>query len=287
MFDIQYFQDYEVKYNTRLKYYVNKNGVVHLLEKMYCNRYIFNPDNVEFSDNTKRNIQREKWNKELDEMYGVSGQVDLLCKENPVERSKRRASKNIKDLILCNDFDLFCTLTLNPELIDNKDYKAVIKKLNTYLDNRVRRKDLKYVGVPELHIKGGLHFHFLCNSESMSLIDSGTVSVMGHKRPIKISTADRLHISLEDRKTVYNIDDWGLGFTTAIKTYGNSKAVANYIGKYITKADDKIGGRWYYSGGNLTRPLYKYDRIDFNNVDTFDYDFECVGGKFKVVTYEN
>lgn len=287
MFENYFLLDYECKYNCRVKYFIDKNGEYHFLERMYCDRYIFNPDKVELSDKSKKKLHDIKWNKELDEMYGVSGNVPLECNESNVDRSKRRACKTIRDLILCNEFDLFCTLTLNPELIDNKDYGAVVKKLNTYLDNRVRRKGLKYVGVPELHKKGGLHFHFLCNSDSMNLVDSGTVSCKGHKKPIKVSTADRLGIPLEERKEVYNITDWNLGFTTAIHTYGNPHSVANYVGKYITKASDKIGGRWYYSGGDLNRPLFKYSRVSFDDVDTFDYDFECVGGKFKVVTYEN
>lgn len=282
-----YLQDYECKYNYRLKYYIDKSGKKILLEQMYCNRFIFNPDNVSLSEKSKKQLHNIKWNKELDEMYGYSGNVPLEYSDNPIERSKRRASKAVKDLILCNGFDMFCTLTLNPDMIDTKDYSSIIKKLNTYLDNRVRRKGLKYVGVPELHKKGGIHFHFLCNGEALALVDSGTVSVKGSKRPIKISTADRKGIPLEDRHTVYNISDWSLGFTTAINTYGSAGAVAQYIGKYITKSKEKIGGRWYYSGGDLIRPQYKYDRISFDDVTTYDYDFECVGGKFKVVNYES
>lgn len=284
MKNVNFFLDYECKYNCRDKYYINSNEELIHLETMYSKRFIFNPDNVELH-NGQRIRDKEEWNRALDEMYGYSGNVELLYKETSAERSKRRAKSKLFDYIICNDFDLFCTLTLNPDLIDNKNYSAVIKKLNTFLDNRVRRNGLKYVGVPELHKKGGFHFHFLCNSEAVTLIDSGTVSCKGYKKPIKRSTADKYKIPLEDRKTVYNLPEWALGFTTAIRTYGDTEAVANYVGKYISKGENKIGGRWYYSGGDLNKPIYKYSRVSYDDIEKFSYEFECDGGKFKVMKH--
>lgn len=283
--NLGYLLDYECKYNCREKYYITPDGELKQLEIMVSRSFVFNPEKVE-TVNGQRLRDREEWNKSLDEMYGYSGNIVLECAETPAERSKRRAKVKINDIILCNDFDVFCTLTLNPEQIDNRDYKAIIKKLNTYLDNRVRRNGLKYVGVPELHKKGGIHFHFLCNSSALNLVDSGTVSCKGHKKPIKVATADRYGIPDDERQTVYNIPDWKLGFTTAIHTYGYKEQLANYVGKYISKGTDKVGGRWYYSGGDLQRPVYKYSRVSFDDFNNYDYDFNCGGGDFKVKKYE-
>jgi hypothetical protein len=52
---------------------------------------------------------------------------------------------------------------------------------------------------------------------------------------------------------VYNISDWSLGFSTAIPLYGERAAAVAYVCKYVTKSPQKIGGRWYYSGGALQR----------------------------------
>ena len=82
---------------------------------------------------------------------------------------------------------------------------------------------------------------------------------------------------------MYNIDDWNLGFTTAIRLYGDRAAVAAYIGKYITKGE-KVGGRWYYSGGELQRPRYMYSRVDFESFEP-DFSFECPNGKILVRRY--
>lgn len=286
--DLFLLREEEVKYNCRKKYYVNVvTGELVCYDEIVAKRYIFNPDGAEVSERTKAYNRRDELEVLLREEYGLSGKykADKDEKGN-AQRSKRRAKNRLFDLIMCNDFDCFVTLTLSSDKIDRNDYTAVIKKLSTYLDNRVRRNGLVYVGVPELHKKGGFHFHFLCNASALRLVDSGTVSCKGKKKPIKCATADRYGVPFEDRQTVYNIADWSLGFTTAIMTYGERGAVANYIGKYITKSDSKICGRWYYSGGNLRKPVVVYDRVSYDDVTDYTYDFDCDGGSFKVVKFD-
>lgn len=188
--------------------------------------------------------------------------------------------KQIKDLILCGNFDTFVTLTLDGEKIDRQDYGAVIKKVNAYLNNRVKRDGLRYLGVAERHKKGGIHFHFLVNGSALKLADSGTVSVQGKKRPIKIATADRQNIPLEQRHIVYNVTDWSLGFSTAIECYGDVMSVSAYVCKYITKADEKIGGRWYYSGGKLCKPVVQYGNADYTTAPQ-DWEYDTGYNKLK------
>ena len=283
--------DYECKYNLRTAYRKLPDGSLVPYEVMVCNRYIFNPDGVKRSAYARKLDYWDEYRAAHEEIFnGVLTESHRLVlppdKAANIERSRRRAARAVRELILCNDFDMFVTLTLDADKIARDDYGAIIKKLNAYLDNRVRRNGLYYVGVPELHKKGGIHFHFLCNSSALQLVDSGTVSVKGRKRPIKVSTADRQGIPLDERQTVYNIADWSLGFTTAIYTYGSQNAVARYVGKYLTKGTgSKIGGRWYYSGGKLTRAVYKYDKVDFDAFDNYSYGFDCDGGSFKVVVF--
>ena len=69
--------------------------------------------------------------------------------------------------------------------------------------------------------------------------------------------------------TIYR--DFDLGFTTAIELYGAYEAAVAYVCKYISKGlgggdgsvdyvplSGKIGGRWYYSGGDLRGPEVSY-----------------------------
>ena len=284
--------DKEALYNGRVKYRRESDGSLTPLEILYCNRLIFNPSGVHVSEYTKAVEWRLDYEQTNAELYGGAFPRSGAYKperhpDENLERSKRRAVGKMQDYILCNDFDCFVTLTLDGEKISRDDYGAVIKRLNTYLDNRVRRNGLIYLGVPELHKKGGFHFHFLCNSSALKLVGSGTVSVQGHKRPIKVATADLKGIPLEQRHTVYNVSDWTLGFSTAILTYGERLAVARYIGKYIAKGSEKIGGRWYYSGGKLALPVCEYCRGGFDKLGQITYEFDCAGGRFKVIKFDD
>lgn len=269
----------DAKYNLRAKFYPQPDGSLKLAEEMCCNRFIFNPDGVEVRHNYKRELA-EEYHEAMTELLYNHKPVEKLkpSAEENAERSRRRARNALFDLVNCNKFDYFVTLTLNPDEIDRNDYKAVIKRLNTYLDNRVRRSGLYYVGVPELHKNGGFHFHFLTNG-ALDLCESGTYIRPSGGKPVKLETLKRQKIDVNSCRVVYNIPSWKLGFTTAIETYGDIKAVANYVGKYITKNDKKIGGRWYYSGGKLNKPVYKYSRVNFGEF-VGDFGFTCDGGAF-------
>lgn len=299
MLDFDFFNrpDTDVKYNSRTKYYEDENGVLVPYEVCIANRQIFKESGAELSDLSKNIDWRLAYDEANAELYGGSYGAsrnyipDKKSKEFYLDCSRKRARRKIFDYIICNNFDCFITLTLNKDMINRDDYGAVIKKLKDFLSNRVRRKGLIYVGVPEYHSNGGLHFHFCVNSSAFRLSDSGTVSVPDRKQPIKRSTAKRLHIPESDWLTVYNVDDWSLGFSTAIKTYGDRGALAHYMRKELDKDCqkrmtpegfiDKIGGRWYFSGGKLKHPIIKLDNRNFNESEGFTYDVNCEGGKFK------
>lgn len=217
-----------VRCSTRFKFYGDE-----LVEIMIADKCIFCPDGgLKAPGHGKKSdfvISAEE--AESSEKSDDTGEA--------LRRSKSRARKMVFDLVACNpELDTFLTFTLNGELIDRYDYSAAIKKLNTWLDNRVRRRGLRYVFVAEHHKDGAIHFHGLANSSALSLTPSGVKDKRGND--------------------VYNVTDWRLGFTTAIKCYGERGAVCKYVTKYISKSTEKVGGRWYYSGGALARPRYEY-----------------------------
>jgi hypothetical protein len=182
-------------------------------------------------------------------------------------RPKARARKRIFDIVASNQWDFFVTLTLDESLIgDRSDYGTIVKKLNTWLDNAVRRKGLRYIIVPEWHANHkGIHFHGLINDNVFHLVDSGHIDKKGH--------------------TIYNIPEWKYGFTTAIKTYGDVTHTAKYVCKYITKQSEKIGGRYFLHGGKMQQPSYKYFNTDFYRYNTermFEYESDLPGMKFKI-----
>lgn len=203
---------------------------------MACSRKVFGPKS-----------EKVKKPPVSDENSGDFEQKSLFEEEKPkkekkkkaadLERAKSRARANVRRLALCNDFRWFVTLTIDPAKIDSFDAAAVVRRLNQWLSNHVRRNGLRYVLVPERHKSGRIHFHGFFN-DVMEVKLSGKTDSLGHP--------------------IYNLPEWDYGFTTAIELYGDYHAAVGYTCKYIGKEAEKIGGRWYYSGGNLQKPVEKF-----------------------------
>lgn len=187
-------------------------------------------------------------------------------------RSARRARSRIFDLAMCSDLNLFVTLTLDPAKVDRHDMAALTRRMRSWLDNRVRRKGLAYILVPELHQDGAIHLHGLFNS-ALPVVDSGVKhSRQGPDGP--------------EWYSVYNLPDWQLGFSTAISLYGDRKKAVNYVCKYVSKCAEKgkIGGRFYYSGGALREPDVEYLDAPWFGPSEPDYEFvvKSAGLAFRV-----
>lgn len=197
------------------------------------------------------------------------------------ERSMRRAAGRVRDLALCNDFRWFVTLTLDPAKIDRRDMGALTHVLNRWSDNRVRRKGLRYILVPERHKDGAIHLHGFFN-DALPLVDSGTVSLPGGKPRKPRSRKQREEWLSAGGKIVYNIPDWSLGFSTALQLTGDYHAAVAYVCKYVRKQQEKIGGRWYYSGGKLQEPEVSYLDIGYREVEAMEgsYTFSVPGRGF-------
>ena len=166
------------------------------------------------------------------------------------ERSMRRARAKLRKLALANDFRWFVTLTLSPEYVDRMDPVAVVRKLKVWCSNMVQRRGLRYILVPEYHKKGGIHFHGFFSDCDLGAVLSGHKDNRGHD--------------------IYNLDRWDLGFTTAIELYDDYARAVAYVCKYIGKGEQKIGGRWYYSGGGLVQP-----RAELADINARDLEEMC------------
>lgn len=173
--------------------------------------------------------------------------------ENPREDSLKRAKGKIFDIALANDWNYMVTLTLDKEKIDRYDTDIIIKPLRKWVDNQVQRRGLKYLIVPEKHQDGAIHFHGLIN-DTLTLTDSGTFKIPQCKKPVKASTVARYKAENYAR-TVYNIKQWGLGFSTAVEIDNNVEAVSAYMTKYTCKDFQKIFGQSFFAGGGVNREL--------------------------------
>lgn len=240
------------RYNVRFKYVYSASGERCLIEQMFASRPVFrDASEPDFDPPTpKREIR------------------NIASAADNIERAKRRARSKFTDYAYATpELDLFVTMTVGDfDLRYNPPF--ALKKLNSWLCNLVQRRNLIYLLVPELHKDGAIHFHMLANSPALDLVDSGTVCIPERKKPVRRSTAARISDTPPDLwNTVYNVQNWPFGFTTAIFLYGNRQAAISYVTKYITKTCQKIGGRYFYHGGSVRLPEIK---LAFFSLDAFE-----------------
>lgn len=102
--------------------------------------------------------------------------IDLDEKERDAFFDKLRVVRRAKiacfDKIQCNpDMDTFVTLTLSPEKVSNRgSWDDAYAAVRAWLSNRVQRRGLKYVMVPEYHHDGkSIHFHSVMNQSALNL----------------------------------------------------------------------------------------------------------------------
>ncbi len=240
------------EFNARAKLFKSSDGKLHPYELMIFNYNAFGEAFGKIPKKRKKNNCSFEPFSDIYETEGGRADFEEVLAEGDgrdyQHEARRRAIKNCRDIGMCNpDLTLFVTLTLDESKIDRYDYSEIVKNLNTWLDNRVRRNGLKYLVIPELHKDGAVHFHGLFN-DVLDRRFSGVV---------------------QKGKRVFNLPDWTLGFTNCMRITGNdaTKKVTEYVLKYITKTADKVGGRYYLHGGKLDKPINAYYNIPIDSVD--------------------
>lgn len=157
----------------------------------------------------------------------------------PAISSVRRTKTTVQDIVLCNDFDLFCTFTFDPKKIDRYNYNKCLSCMRRWFSHQRELslkygKTLKYIVIPEQHKDGAWHFHGLMSGYSSTLKDTG--------------------LRTQSLRKIYNITSFRSGFTTAVQI-DDKRAVSTYITKYISKSFIKtFNGRRFFCSQGLIRP---------------------------------
>ncbi|MES2631204.1 MAG: hypothetical protein V4611_04565 [Patescibacteria group bacterium] len=162
--------------------------------------------------------------------------------ETNEERSIRRTRKTIKDYVLCNDFNLFCTFTIGK---DRYNDDRSIQRLKTWFKNqRDRNGKFRYIVVTERHKDGALHFHALIGGYTGKL-----------KYAINPNNGE--YISDKRNDFVRNFVEYKLGNNTAkvIDSKESSTKTAYYLQKYIGKdLTASFGKNRYWASKGLNKP---------------------------------
>lgn len=136
----------------------------------------------------------------------------------PVERAPEhisRARSRLRELALCNDWDFFVTLTLNPDKNDRSSLSSFKQKFNQLLKDYAKKYGVRpsYVFVPEQH-KDGISWHMH--------------GLMSGLSPQSLQKNEHGYLDIPYFRQ-------RLGFLSLSKVRNHQK-VASYITKYITKS---------------------------------------------------
>ena len=108
-----------------------------------------------------------------------------------------------------------------------------------------QRKDFQHVVIPEYHSlkkdekTPAIHFHGFCNLGGVKITPA--LNSNGKQKCDK------------NNRLIFNMCDFPFGFSTCVQLDEDYIKAASYVVKYITKADEKIFGKWYLSSRNLRK----------------------------------
>lgn len=220
-----------------------------------------------FQANNSKKTLKENKNKLFFDENGV-----IIDKETYyLSKSLARTKRNIKNIVLCTDWDYFITLTIDPKKYDST-VLDIAKKLIQYFERELRKHKCDYILIPEYHgDKSKLHFHGLVKGD-LPIVDSGCVKIKEIKKPLRYETALKNGFDLTKAKKIFNVPNWKYGFASVIKVGESAldnEKLANYITKYITKDLLTIFNKHrYYCSKNVARPrvLIETSEVIFNGV---------------------
>ncbi len=157
-----------------------------------------------------------------------------------IHRSLRRSTVSVKDIIVSNKWDFWCTFTFSPNKVDRYDFERVSTKMHLWLK---RQPNLRYIIVPEQHKDGAYHFHALI------------ANYTGPLKPTKKRTKNGQFIFRAN---------FGSGFHEFVKIDGNNLAIAQYMTKnYLTKNNLLLRNRKrYWTSRGLDKPLTLINGLD-------------------------
>lgn len=268
-------------YNTKTKIYPDgKKNII------YSNRQIFHPeiekeDTNEESEEEDCEVRRSAQDDQVDD--GTDTGTDAGTESNAVSIVRddvlKRNRERVFDIVYCNRWDWFLTITFDPKQVDFTNVPQVMNNLRIWLSNRVQRDGLRYILVPERFKKtNGIHCHALINN-AVDTTYSGRIRIGKKSVPEEICKQKR--IAYSDADKIFNVDDWKYGFSTALPISDNSGKLSVYLTKYITKGNDRIFGRYYWSSRNLVRePYIEYSNTPYDEIDL--PEFEVPGTAYKV-----
>ena len=205
---------------------------------------------------------------------GWSDEQILEREKENIDRSSRRARKSIRWHVRNNKHTHFVNLTYDPKKYDTNEkrfnrMKTVLKELKRKYGN------FHYVLVPEFHTGGEshglIHWHGVMDLSKFDL-----------RRATNYHTGKPLHDTAG--RELFNMNYWDSTGLSSVSEIGDTKKVANYITKYITKDIEKVVGKgqkkYWSSRGEKPAEKYLTEEEAFSYLENHKISFENERGKY-------
>lgn len=148
-----------------------------------------------------------------------------------IYNKKRQAYKRIKKIFLKYDFNYFITLTFDPKKVNSNNPTELVYYLKQFFKNikvRAKKYDLSYyiILIPDFaSVEQGIHFHGLLYTNSLYYLCNSSRFL---------------------NTSIYNLNVWQYGYTTAYRLYNKGQKLLKYVFKYVTKFDIMLMPKYYY-----------------------------------------
>lgn len=218
----------------------------------------------------------EEYNKFLERHFQSNQNNEFIKKEKDnnvrLEESIIRTRRNVFEYAMSNEWQYFCTFTIDKNKYDRYNLNEYHKAFSQWLRDYFRKKlgfDVQYILIPEEHEDGAWHEHGLFTNFPLSeLVEFKTTDNIPRK----------LKKRIEEGHKMYNCPAYAkkFGYCT-FELVRNSEACAKYVTKYITKdivnSSIETGHKLYY----VSRKLKKAENIavgTYQGVPFYDFENE-------------
>lgn len=201
---------------------------------------------------------------EDDREYSAKGTVNSEKLANNIARARSK----VTELVLCNPWKYWCTLTLSPKKYDRYNLKGYVRDLGSFLTNYNRycapEEKVRYLLVPEMHKDGAWHMHGFLNGIK--------------ERDIVRNRNNYYTWKQYDEKFGYMSLDYVKDIEKA------SSYMKKYMVKDISKSVTKLGAHSYYAskGLKVAKVLYKGHAALH-----CPWDWEMPEGYVKIKTFDD
>lgn len=192
--------------------------------------------------------------------------------DKKLDENIMRARSKIFEYAICNQWDFFCTFTIDPKKYDRNDLNGYHKSFSQFIRDVGKKYNtrIRYLLVPEEHTSGGWHEHGLFSGFTPEMIRDFTLKehLPSYIRD-KLKSGDRVCEWIDYRKK--------FGFCD-LEPVRNHEAVSKYITKYISKtlmtSIRELNAHLYYcSKGLKTATTIKKGSMLYDMKPSFANDY--------------